>query len=149
MTVLAAIRQGIAAKLTDAIDELQVSAFMLADPSPPAAHVVPTQTIFDAAFSRGADDVTLMVEVFVSDNAGDEGAQLLLDEYLEPFGARSVKQALEVPDDPSGRVTLGGACYDLRVQRVEGYRIFQREGRAPALGSQWVVHVTTPGEEED
>lgn len=129
-------------------DEIQVSPVMLADPTPPAAHVYPTPVEFDETFGRGADEWTFTVQVFVDDAGGDEGMQLLLDEYLEPSGPRSVKEAIEKPDTEDGRVTLGGVVHDLRVTRCEGYRLYVREGRAPALGSEWTVEVSAPGEEE-
>lgn len=147
--MLAEARIALAARLSDHFgDEIQVSPTMLSDPTPPAAHVYPTPVEYDETFQRGADEWTFTVQVFVSDAGGDEGAQLLLDNYIEPFGPRSVKEALEVTDTPDGRVSLGGVVHDLRVTRNEGYRLYVREGRAPVLGSEWTVEVSAPGTED-
>lgn len=142
-------RIAIAARLQDHFgDEIQVSPTMLADPTPPAAHVYPTPVEYDETMGRGSDDWSFTVQVFVSDAGGDEGAQELLDEYIEPFGPRSVKEALELADTDDGRVSLGGVIFDLRVERCEGYRLYVREGRAPVLGSEWTLDVTAPGKED-
>ena len=147
--MLSEARIAIAAKLTEGIDELQVSPLMLSDPTPPAAHVFPTPVEYDETFQRGADDWTFTLQVFVSTGAGDEAMQLLLDEYLEPYGPRSVKECLEVPDAEDGSVTLGGVVGDLRVVRSEGYRLYVREGRPTLFGSEWIIEVSAPGREED
>lgn len=139
-------RIALAAKLSE-IDELQVSPLMLGDMTPPAAHVYPTPVQYDETFQRGVDVWTFTLQVVVSEAGGDEGAQLLLDEFIEPFGPRSVKEHLETTDTPDGRVSLGGVIHDLRVPRCEGYRLYVREGRAPVLGSEWVIEVSAPGEE--
>lgn len=146
--ILAGIRAGIAGKLTEAIAELQVSPYILSDPTPPYAHVFPDGVMYDLSFQRGHDSYTILLEVGVSNAPGDEGSQMLLDSYLEPFGPSSVKEAVEMPDVEDGRTTLGGACYDLHVVRVEGYRIYVREGRAPVLGAEWTIDVLSPGQEE-
>ena len=140
-------REAIAARL-NTIDEIQATALFLADPTPPAAHVFPSPVDWDEAFQRGADKWTFTVQVFVSEAGGDENAQELLDEYLEPYGPRSVKAVLEEPDEPGGSVTLGGVIDDLVVVRTEGYRVYAREGRAALLGSEWIVEAYIPGREE-
>lgn len=147
--MLAEARIAIAETLSSRIDGLQVSPLMLSDPTPPAAHVYPTPVEFDETFGRGVDEWTFTLQVFVSEGGGEEGAQLALDEYLEPFGPRSIKEQLELEDTDDGRVTLGGVVHDLRVIRAEGYRLYVRDGRAPVLGSEWTIEVSAPGEEED
>jgi hypothetical protein len=122
---------------------------MLDDPTPPAAHVFPTPVVYDESFQRGSDAWTFTLQVFVSTGAGGEAMQLLLDEYLEPYGPRSVKACLEVPDTPGGEVSLGGIVGDLRVVRSEGYRLWVREGRPTLFGSEWIIEVDAPGREED
>jgi len=142
-------RHAIAARLNSAIDDLQFSPYFLADPTPPTGHVFPTPVDYDETFQRGVDGWTLTVQIFVSEGSGDEAAQENLDEFLEPYGPRSVKEILEEPDSPDGSVTLGGIIDDLRVARSEGYRSYRREGRPALLGTEWIVEVAIPGREEE
>lgn len=146
---LSETRVAIADRLNAAIADFQFSPLYNAEPTPPAGHVFPAPVEFDKAFQRGVDDWLFTVQVFVSEAGGDDGAQELLDEFLEPYGPSSIKEILEVPDSPDGSVTLGGVVDDLRVIRIEGYRQYRREGRATLLGSEWVVEVSIPGREEN
>lgn len=146
--MLAEVRQALADRLSE-IEELNAQPYMLAEPIAPAAHVFPTPVDYDETFQRGSDDWTFTVQVFVSDGTGSQVAQIRLDEYIEPVGPRSVKAKLEEPDAPDGSVTLGGLIDDLHVTRCEGYRLYQREGRAPVLGSEWIVKVSASGREEE
>ena len=142
-------------KLKANIPEFQCSPYMLSDPTPPAAHIFLAPTDYDETFGtfqgRGSDEYLITLQVFVATAGGDEGAQIRLDEYMEPYGPRSIKQALETLDEDEeegGQVTLGGACDDLHVMRCEGERLYLREGKAPVLGSEWAIKVTAPGHEE-
>lgn len=136
-----------AAKLGE-IPELQVTPYMLSDPTPPAAHVFPTPVVYDESFQRGEDDWTFTLQVLVSTGSGDRAAQAKLDAYMEPRGVKSVKAKLEEQDTEDGRVSLGGVIDDLRVTRCEGYRLFVREGRPPLFGSEWTIKVSARGEED-
>lgn len=147
--VLSETRVAIAERLNDAVPDIQASPYMLSEPTAPAAHVFPTPVDFDETFQRGMDLWTFTLQVFVTTASGDIGMQELLDEYIEPEGPRSVKEILERPDSEDGRVTLGGVVDDLRVVRCEGYRLYQREGRSPVLGSEWIIAVTAAGREEE
>lgn len=144
--VLRETREALAAKL-NSIPDLQVTPYMLSDPTPPAAHVFPTPVEFDSSFGRGSDEWTFTLQVLVSEGSGDRGKQALLDAYMEPWGPKSVKATLEEPDTEDGRVSLGGVIDDLRVVRCEGYRLFVREGRAPLFGTEFTIRVTASGEE--
>jgi hypothetical protein len=144
--MLAETRHALADKLST-IPELQVTPYMLSDPTPPAAHVFPTPVVYDTAFQRGDDDWTFTLQVFVSTGSGDQAAQRKLDAFIEPEGPKSVKAKLEEPDTEDGRVSLGGVISDLHVTRCEGYRLYAREGRAPLFGSEWTIKVSAPGEE--
>jgi hypothetical protein len=141
-------RKALARKVSE-IPDLQVSPYMLSEPTPPAAHVFPTPIEYDETFQRGSDKLMLTLQVIVSTGAGDRAAQAKLDAFLEPFGPKSVKQKIEEPDTDGGEVTLGGIVDDLRVTRCEGYRLYQREGRAPVLGSEWIIEVAAPGYEQE
>jgi hypothetical protein len=130
------MREGLAANL-GAIPGMQVSAYMLSNPTPPAAHVLPAEITYDTAMRRGQDVWFFTVQVFVSLTT-DIGAQKLLDKMLASSGSDSVKAAVE-----SDR-TLGGACDDLRVVSMGGYEIFVL-GERQLLGATWRVEVIATG----
>ncbi len=66
--------------------------------------------------------------------AADAGGQSELRTFMKRSGPTSIKAALEA--DP----TLGGACDDLHVRRVQGHRLY-RVGEANYPGAEWVVRV--------
>ena len=138
MASLTSIREGLAANL-DTIPKLQASAYLLSNPTPPAAEVQPGAIDYDRAMGRGHDDWLFTVRVFVGFTS-DIGAQRRLDGMLASAGSASVKAAIE--SDP----TLDGACEDLLVTRCTGYRLFGREGGAALLGAEWEVQVLAAGE---
>lgn len=138
MASLTDIREALAANLAS-ITGLQQSAYLLSNPTPPAAEVQPSEIDYDAAFQRGMDEWTLIVRVFVGVSS-DIGAQKRLDGMIASSGASSIKAAVE-----SDR-TLGGAVDDLRVTRCTGYRVFAREGGAGVLGAEWEVQVIARGD---
>lgn len=139
MADVTAIREGIAAAINAAIPELQMSAWQLANPTPPAAHVFPDDIDWrDASSNSGITAPPMKVQVLISDASGDIGAQQNLDAYIDDGNDRSIKRALE--QDP----TLGGACSDLFVASCSGARFYQFEGRPPALGAEWRVEVLAP-----
>jgi hypothetical protein len=131
------IRVALAAKLS-ASPDLQVSAYILASPTPPYAHVFPAEVEYDRAMVRGLDELTFTVEVAVP-LTSDQASQQLLDEYLAGSGDRSVKQKLEVDR------TLGGVVQNLRVTGSSGYMQVVREGAGPVLAAQWQVEVLATG----
>jgi hypothetical protein len=131
-TTIAEIREGIAANLAT-LEGIQVSAYMLASPTPPAAHVIPRSILYDRTF-RGMVEVTLTVQVFVSLGL-DQGAQMALDERL--LGTTSVKAALEVDK------TLGGTVNDLWCSEMESYDVVSIPDRGQMLSATWSVTVRT------
>lgn len=130
MATLADIRAGLAANL-GAIPSLQVSAYALANPTPPCVEIVPSLIEYDRALKRGADQWTVTVRVFVG-LASDIGAQQRLDLHLASSGQDSVKEAVE------SDATLGGAVADLRVRSASGYRVY---GDGRLLGAEWEVEM--------
>jgi len=130
---LAQIREGLAQNLAS-IPDLQVSPYVLSNPTPPAAEFEPARVDYDAAFGRGHDVITITARVFVGLTT-DIGAQIRLDTMLAPSGASSIKTALE--SDPD----LAGTVHDLHVTNCSGYRVYARNGQAPVLGAEWSVTV--------
>jgi hypothetical protein len=127
------IREGLAANLST-IPGLAESAYLLSNPTMPAAEIQPGEITYDQAHQRGLDEIMMTVRVFVG--AGlNEGAQKLLDLMLAASGEYSVKTALE-----SDR-TLGGAADDIHVTSCTGPRIFTRDAMPSAIGAEWTVRV--------
>lgn len=135
MADLSDIREGIAVNLR-LIPSVQVSAYMLGNPTPPSIEVMPDETDYDKTFQRGTDRWFLKVRAFVG-KPSDIGAQKRLDEMLASSGPLSVKANIEVD------CTLDGVVDDLRVTKCSGYRTY---GQQPGvLGAEWVVEVWADG----
>src|SRR5437867_869366 len=110
---------------------MQVSAYVLAAPSPPACHVFPASTDYDKAMANnfttmgssraGTDQWVFTIQAFVAE-MGDQQSQMLLDRFLEPSGGYSVKEAIEVDG------SLGGLVDDASVVSMNGYTRYQVEG---------------------
>lgn len=129
------IREALAGALT-VIPGLQTSGYMLSNPTLPFAGVKRGDVDYDRSMI-GADQlhgVTMTVTVLVAD-LNDIGAAKILDQYLAPDGALSVKQAVEAD------TSLGGLVEDLRVTGANGEQTFVREGGGPMLGSEWTVDI--------
>lgn len=137
MALITDIRVALAASLST-ITDTQVSAYMLSNPTPPTAHIIPGSVEYDQAMGRGIDLLMLTAQVFIG-LVSDIQAQKKLDEYLAGSGARSVKQALEADR------TLGGACQTLRVTRSSGYRVASNAGGGQVLLAEWEIEVFATG----
>lgn len=135
---LGAIREGLAANLAT-IPGLAESAYLLSNPTPPAAEVQPSEIEYHQAFQNGSELWRLVVRVFVG-NTSDKGAQIRLDRMLASSGDYSVKAAIEADK------TLGGACDALKVTGCSGYRVFSRDGAPGVLGAEWQVEVYATGD---
>lgn len=131
---MAVLREAIANNIKDSITNAQVSAYMLANPTPPAIHVLPGATEYHQAMGGGAEWWEFTVQAFVAITT-DIGAQKLLDKWLASDGSLSVKAAIESDD------TLGGNCDGLIVTKRTGYTLFVPDGRTSVLGSEWTVRV--------
>lgn len=124
------IRAGIAANLAT-IQGVQVSAYTLPNPTPPTVWVFPDETDYHEASQNGLAFAKMAVRALVGTIA-DQGAQILMDQMLDPAGAKSVKAAIE-----SDR-TLGGLVSDLVVERHNGYQLMKNPV-APDTAPQYLV----------
>ena len=134
---VAQIRSGIATNLATVTD-VQVLAYVLSNPTPPAFAVFPAACDYNQAMARGLDRWTFTVQAIVS-AASDQDGQKQLDTYLAPTGSTSVRAAIE-----SDR-TLGGVVDNLVVTRVSGYQLYADE-RGANLGAEWSVEVWASGQ---
>jgi hypothetical protein len=135
VATITAIRRGIAANLTQLGTNLgiQVSAYALANPTPPTIQVLPGEVVYDRAMHRGLDDLTFLVQALVQ-YGSDIGSQKRLDELLDPTGPKSLKTAVESDS------TLGGIVSDVSVTNATGYRVAQG-ANGPILLCEWSVQV--------
>ena len=138
MADLADIRAGIAELLSNVRGMGQASAYMLSSPTPPCAHVFPAEVNYDEAMQGGHDEWVLTVQAFAS-MTSDIGSQRVLDEWIAPSGAGSLKAALEADE------TLLGAAFTTTVESCSGYRTFTQEDGRGFLGAEWRVVVTAAG----
>jgi hypothetical protein len=134
MADIATIRQGLARNL-ETIRNIQISAYMLAAPTPPCIHIFPATIEFDRGMHRGLDIVVFTVEAFVAFGL-DQGGQMRLDRMLAPSGPESVKEAIE-----SDR-TLGSTVQDVWVTRLSDYRVvLLPDENDHSLRASWLVTV--------
>lgn len=134
MATPAQIRAGLAANLAS-IADTQISAYMLASPTPPVIQVLPERVEYHGAMQNGLERNRYTVQAFVGFTS-DVGAQKKLDKMLEPTGATSVKAAVE------SDATLAGVVEHLTVTEATGYRVYALEGaRGPVLGCEWTVEI--------
>jgi len=133
---LAAIRAGIARNLS-AIPDVQVSAYLLANPTPPLLQVVPGEIEWDLAYARGLDKIMLKVQAFVA-LTEDIGSQVTLDKYLNGSGPLSVKAAVESDE------TLGGIVGTCQVTNTGAVQLYTG-GQTPQLFVEWEVEVLARG----
>ena len=138
MATMEALREALAVNLAG-IPGLQQSAYMLGNPTPPCAEVMPATIDYDVTMHRGLDRWNFTVRVYVGATT-DIGAQKRLDLMLDSAGTYSVKAAVE-----SDR-KLGGDAADLRVKTCSGYRIYERQGGGALLGAEWNVEVLARGD---
>ena len=140
MATVAELREAITANLNAHLTDIQATAYMLSNPTPPTIQVYPGGPAgdleYDLAMARGLDQWMFTVQAFVG-VTGDIAAQKRLDVYIASSGPQSVKAAIE--SDP----TLGGlgSC---RVQRCGGYRTYTLE-TGSYLGAEWYVQVLATG----
>jgi hypothetical protein len=134
-----AVRQGLADR-ADTIAGLNVTAHVPDSVSEPHFFPAEVDVDYDKTYGRGMDELMVTCRVLVG-RPGDESG--LLAGYLKGSGATSLKAAIE------GTVgvaqTLGGACHDLRVERVQGYRFYEHNG-SKYVGAEIVVKVIGEGD---
>jgi len=136
------IREGLIANLevlNDGGSWIQLSPYVLSDPTPPVIMVLPEEIQYDTALARGGDMAMFTIQALVVANF-DVGSQVNLDRMLAGSGPLSVKEAIQA--DP----TLGGKVDDLRVVECTGYQVYNIAGRA-TLGADWSVQIETSTEE--
>jgi len=137
LTDLTAVRKALAA----------AAATIAGPPKLRGQHYVPTGTVatplfavgemetdFDQAMHRGVDEWLFQGRLYAAPVADGRAASELLDKYLAPLSAMSIKTAIEVDR------TLGGACATLRVERIHGYAVYTI-GTDSYIGARFDIRV--------
>lgn len=110
---------------------LNTHAFLPDSVTVPCFYAGEADITYDRTF--GNVDEALVTCRILASRADDESGQSFLDSFLGR-GARSLKTAIE-----SDR-TLGGACLDLHVRKVQGYRRYV-VGTDDYYGAEITVYV--------
>lgn len=138
MPEMSDVREALATNMQP-IPGVQVSAYMLGNPTPPSIEVMPDEVEYDKTFQRGTDYWFFKVRAFVG-KPDAIGAQKRLDRMLASSGAESVKARIESDH------TLGGLVDNLLVTKCSGYRVYGAGQSGPGvLGAEWSVRVWADG----
>jgi hypothetical protein len=137
---LSAVRGALADALENVANDqgVQVSAYALAQPTPPGLQIIPPGVQYDQAMHRGLDTWIFIVQGFVALTT-DVGSQVTLDQMCAPSGPGSVKAALEADK------TLGGVVQDLHVLEQSPGRVADYAGVSPMLLVEWRVQIYALG----
>jgi hypothetical protein len=149
MASLTDIREALADSLRESLPagEVQVSAYILANPSPPTVQIFPGETDWHQALQDGLEKRELIIQALVG-TPTEEGAQRRLDGFLASTGEFSLKAAIEKVAPGDRTVTLGGLVEDVEVVKTKGYQVYKTEGKPPQLGAEWIVDVYVIGSDE-
>jgi hypothetical protein len=137
---LGAIREALADALS-VIPGVQVSPYVLAQPTPPGIQIPPPGATYHTTMRAGGDGINeweFIIQGFVSLNS-DVGAQRVLDELCATSGPKSVSALLEAD------LTLGGVVETLIVTSQTGGRQVEQPPGNPMLLVEWHVTVYAKG----
>jgi len=136
---LPAVRQAIADALQ--MDGVQVSPYVLAQPTPPGIQIPPPSVSYSytmGSTGSGLNEWEFIIQGFVSLNS-DIGAQQLLDDMCATSGSRSVRALLEADR------TLGGTVETLVVTVQDPGRQVEQPPGNPMLLVEWHVTIYAKG----
>lgn len=144
MTVtLAQLRTGIAANLTANITGCQISAYVLSNPTPPCLWVRPASepaVTYSQAMGNGSQEWYLLIQGYIP-AAADVASQVLLDQWIAPAGANSVKAAVE--SDLSLGGVLDAVQPQIVVEECRAYEKYVLPSGSEVLGAEWAVLAVT------
>ncbi len=93
---------------------------------------------------NGFDTAKIVCRVLTSHSDDMEG-QRLLDEFLRRTGDSSIRAAILAARGAPGEYALNGACDDVNVDAIQGYRLY-RVGTEVFFGAEIVVNAIGDGE---
>lgn len=136
----AAIRAGLAAKLTAGFPAWNVSAYFLGKVEPPQLDIMMPAgaLLYDTAFQRGNDELECIVRASVQWGDAVSG-QEMLDALLDTDRpSTSMKGVIEAEK------TLGGTCDAVRVVQASELKVFPLAG-TDVIGVEFTVAITPTG----
>jgi hypothetical protein len=122
------------------IPYLDTYAFAPSKPSVPCFYVGEVSIDPNNTFGAGCDVAEVTCRVLVS-SAEDADGQKLLDQYLSRTGDHSVRAALLEARGEPGVAALNGAADDLKIVRIDGYRMLTDPGNDTYYGADITVQV--------
>lgn len=138
MASISQIRTALTSTITGAIPGLEGHAKVPESINVPAFMVIPRETDFTVAMGRGVDKPGLDVVVLVS-RSDDELAQLALDDYVNGFGPKSIREAVW------NNRSLGLTNTEATVVRMSDYGALFEVGGVDYVGARLAVDVLTSG----
>lgn len=123
------VRERIAEKLST-IDGVQVSAYVLTNPTGPFIQIFPGPANHNTAFQRGHEQRDFIIQV-AAPLSVDIGAQKRLDVLISE---NAIQAALDVDENDDPWDTIN-------VESDTGYTKFEKDGSAPLLGVEYTVRV--------
>jgi hypothetical protein len=128
-----------AAATVDSTPELIAHAFTPDSVDPPVVFCAEYDVEFDLSMSRGLDSADITLRVLLG-RADDVTSAARLNALLSGAGTGSLKTAIESDRRVNGGTSLGGACDDYRVERVQGMRFYEHASYT-YLGAEFRVKV--------
>jgi hypothetical protein len=138
MASLAQIRQGIATTISTAVPTIHAYKRAPGTVNLPAFVVIPRETDFQQSMGRGLDVYSFSVIVLTSAR-DDDLAQADLDEFINGFGSKSIRQAI------FANRTLGLANVDASVVGMNDYGARFDVADIDHVGARLLVDVHTTG----
>lgn len=138
MSSISAIREALKTTITAAIPSLEGHAKVPESINVPAFMVIPREIDFTVAMGRGVDKPSFDIVLVVS-RSDDELAQTSLDDYVNGFGAKSVRQAVW------NNRALGLADAEATVTGMSDYGAQFEIGGINYFGARLAVDVLTSG----
>lgn len=141
------VRQRIAEVVKDTVDapagcpDLTCYGYFPNKITAPAFYVGEVDIDFTGAMNRGMDILEVTARVLIG-RTEDRSSQRHLDAFLSGSGPASLKAAIE--GTPGVPQNLGGACDDLMVMRVQGYRQYEHAG-VKFVGAEIIIKVVGSG----
>lgn len=139
---LAVVKAELAAAVEAAsIPELDVYSFVPDAPHPPCFY--PGECTFapNNAFGNGGFDIVDITCRVLTSAADDKDGQARLDKYLSRSGEYSIRAALLAARGAPGELALNDAADDLKIVRIDGYRMITSSTGPAFYGAQIVVQV--------
>jgi hypothetical protein len=138
---LPTIKVGLRDAVATALRPLGVDCYEYAPDEPNVPCFYPAEgVIVPKTTMAGNAQLTLTCRVLAS-GAEDLDGQKLLDEMLSMSGDYSVWTALEAARGTPGQLALDGACDDLYMNRVDGYRMVPGPNESRWYGANLTILV--------